>query len=337
MKKYETRIGNDIDTAADFLEKETLVAIPTETVYGLAANAFSEKAIRQLYTVKNRPLSNPLIVHVDRISEVKALVREMPEAAELLLEHFTPGPLTVLLPKNSLVPPIVNAGRPELAIRIPSHPIALELLRRLDFPLAAPSANRFGTISPTQPEHVLKNFDGQIPYILDGGACTVGIESTVVGFDRNGRPMIYRPGAITAAQIEAVAGRVSMTARPSGTPSPGLLPFHYAPSTPLLLVENIDEALRLHEGKRVGVLSFTRSLPQVPQQYQFRLSEDGTLSAAARNLYKALHWLDEAGTELILAERLPDQGLGTVLNERLQKAANYHLLTTNNRERGAVA
>ena len=324
MPLYQTKTGTDIDEAIKHLERGDLVAIPTETVYGLAANAYSEKAVEKIFTVKRRPATNPLIVHVDRIAEVKAIVRDMPETAELLLEHFAPGPITLLLPKNALIPGIVNAGRVDVAIRIPSHPVTLELLRRLDFPLVAPSANLFGTISPTMPEHVLKNFDGQIPYILDGGACEVGIESTVVGFEKDGTPLIFRQGAITAEEIRRVTGKIGARGNQGGA-SPGLLPFHYSPTTPLLLTTGIEAALSRYEHKRVGLLSFSQLYPGLPRHHQFVLSPQRNLAEAARNLYRGLHYLDELQLDVLLAEQLPDTGLGRALNDRLQKASFQYM------------
>lgn len=319
--RYQTVIGNDIDVAISYLEGDALVGLPTETVYGLAANAFSEKAVASVFAVKQRPANNPLIVHVDRIAEVKQLVQEMPEMAEALLEHFAPGPITVLLKKNALLPPNVTAGRFEVAIRIPSHPQTLELLRRIDFPLVMPSANLHTTISPTHPQHVLKNFYGAIPYILDGGPCEVGLESTIVGFDPDGVPVIYRQGAITEEEIRLVTGAVRVKGMPAGVTLPGSAPLHYAPRTRTFLV-SASTAVETAVPHRTGVLSFKNYHPGIPQANQFILSNRGDLREAARNLYRGLHHLDEQNFDLIIAEECPPQGLGRIINERLRRAAH---------------
>jgi L-threonylcarbamoyladenylate synthase len=321
MISNATITGKNIDEAIKHLEQNEVVGIPTETVYGLGANAFSEKAIQKVFAVKKRPYSNPLIVHVDRIAEVKQLVRDVPDTAEALLESFSPGPLTLLLKKNSLISNLVTAGRFEVAIRIPSHPLTLELLRRVDFPLVAPSANLFTTISPTHPTHVVKNFFGKIPYVLDGGACPVGIESTVVGFEKDGTPVIYRQGAISAEEVKLVTGKVRMK-NSSGTGiSPGTHLHHYAPYTPLFLVDKFYP-LKNYSLSRTGVLCFNRFYKDLPLVNQFVLSATGKLEEAARNLYKGLHYLDEQKLDVIVAEVCPDIGIGKAINDRLRRAAH---------------
>jgi L-threonylcarbamoyladenylate synthase len=321
MKEFDTIIGSDAAEAAHWLQQDELVAIPTETVYGLAANAFSPAAIRKVFAVKKRPASNPLIVHTHSVEQIEAWVQHFPETAKKLLQHFSPGPLTVLLPQLPILPSEVNGGRSTVAFRIPAHPLTLSLLQQLSFPLVAPSANLFGTISPTAPAHVLKNFKGVIPYILDGGPCTVGIESTVVGFDEDGRPVIYRQGAITADQIEAVAGSVMLKENAADKPAPGMLPYHYSPQTPLLIARTLPALIHV---ARIGYIRFKNYDPALPAEHQILLSPDGSLEEAARNLYKALHYFDEQSLDLIIAEPLPDEGLGGALNERLQKAAYQH-------------
>lgn len=321
MNQFKTHTGTSIDEAASWLRQGELVAIPTETVYGLAANAFSPVAIEKVFTTKRRPASNPLIVHTNDIQKVRNWVTDLPEAAVKLVSAFSPGPLTVLLPTNGLLPSAVNCGRAEVAFRIPNHPLTLALLGQLDFPLVAPSANLFGTVSPTEPAHVLKNFDGQIPYILDGGPCPVGIESTVVGFDAAGLPVIYRHGAVTAEAIRRVAGSVSEKVKGPDTVAPGMLPYHYSPKTPLRFGEEVDVA-QVPDRNRAGAIRFQSYHALLPVENQFVLSPAGSLEEAAQNLYKALHTLDDLGLQLIYAERLPDEGLGIALNDRLQKAAN---------------
>ena len=194
---YHTTIGKDLDQAKMLLERGELVAIPTETVYGLAANGLSVAAIARIYEAKNRPQFNPLILHVANLEQAQRLVTELPDACKRLMQAFSPGPITYLLPKSSLVPDMVTAGSARVAIRIPAHPMALELLTMLDFPLAAPSANPSGYVSPVSALHVFEGLQGKIPYILDGGNCTVGLESTIVGFEE-GKVVIHRLGGISA-------------------------------------------------------------------------------------------------------------------------------------------
>jgi len=324
-----TLVSSDIVMAARLLQQGQLVAIPTETVYGLAANATDTRAVKEIFRVKQRPAYNPLIVHVTGIDAMRPYVRYIPDAAEALIKAFSPGPITVLLPGNGVLPDVVNNGMPALAFRIPAHPVTHALLEMLPFPLVAPSANIFTTVSPTTPEHVKKNFDGAIPMILDGGDCGVGIESTVVGFNDNGIPVIYRKGTITADQIAAITGEVLENNHTTTLAAPGMLPNHYAPVTSLVL-KNRSE-MNIPEGvdvKQVAVLCFSKLLDNVPQHQQEILSPDASLAEAARNLYKALHRLDEMGLKLILAERLPDTGIGKAINDRLQRAsAGRHIDT----------
>ena len=321
---FQTIIGDDIERAANWLREGELVGLPTETVYGLAANATSEAAVRKVFAVKRRPLHNPLIVHVDRIEKIHPYVTHIPEPARILLRELTPGPLTLLLASNRVLPAVVNNGRRELAFRIPAHPMAQELLSVLDFPLVAPSANAFTGISPTQPAHVRKYFDGQIPYILDGGSCTVGIESTVVGFDREGMPVIYREGACSRETIEALVGpvRAKSVAAEADAPAPGMMSFHYAPVTPLVLTERGADLPKSIDPGRVGLIRLSGYHDALPREQQFLLSPSASPEEAARHLYEALHRLDEMELELIIAEKLPDIGLGRAINDRLQRAAH---------------
>jgi L-threonylcarbamoyladenylate synthase len=321
MKAFETQTGTDIRLAVYYLSNDELVGIPTETVYGLAANAFSETAIAKVFQVKQRPASNPLIVHVAGIEDIRPLVSHVPATAEALLKQFSPGPLTVLLKKNPRLPGSVSGGRAEVAFRIPAHPLTLALLRSTGFPLVAPSANLYTTISPTHPSHVLKNLSGKIPYILDGGSCTVGIESTVVGFDEDETPVIYRHGAVTPAEIKSMTGRVRVNEQPAKVLSPGQARLHYSPKTPLYLTDHF-QPLPGYNLQRTGILCFKTIYPGVPAAHQFVLSTKGDLAEAARNVYKGLHYLDELRLEVLVAEKCPEVGLGNAINDRLTRAAN---------------
>lgn len=234
-------ITSDIDQVADSLQNEEVAAIPTETVYGLAGNIFSEKAIRRIYEVKQRPLFNPLIVHIADVSEMGKVASSIPPLAQALAEKFWPGPLTLLLPKKDTVPDIITAGKDTVALRVPNHPVTLALLQQLPFPLAAPSANPFGSISPTTAEHVTSYFKDEFPFILEGGPCKKGIESTIIGFNEEGA-IIYRYGSLAIEEIESITGPLQEYIRNEENPdAPGMLLRHYAPATKTILSSDIEK------------------------------------------------------------------------------------------------
>jgi len=313
-------ISTNIQIAADILNNEDVVAIPTETVYGLAGNIFSEKAIRRIFEVKQRPFYNPLIVHIHSIDQVEALTEGFNEKARKLAETFWPGPLTLVLKKKEVVPDLVTAGKPTVAIRMPNHPATLDLLSKLSFPLAAPSANPFNRISPTKALHVAKYFEDRIKMILDGGDCEKGIESTIVGFE-NGEAIVYRFGSIALEDLEFAIGKVKVKNKEGVEPNaPGMLPKHYAPRTESYLVENLEQFLLNHQGKKIGVLKFTGEVSELNIEQLEVLSLKGDLSEAASNLFQALHTLDQSNLDLIVAERFPDRGLGKTINDRLERA-----------------
>ena len=238
-----TILSNDISQAASFLSKEDVVAIPTETVYGLAGNIFSEKAIKKIFKVKQRPLFNPLIVHLHSIDQVEEIALEFPKKAKLLAENFWPGPLTLILKKKAIVPDLITAGKDTVAIRIPNHPITLSLLQQLPFPIAAPSANPFNRISPTRSSHVEGYFKNIIPMILEGGECNRGIESTIVGFE-NEEAVVYRLGSLALKDLEKVIGEVEVRNKKEHSPNaPGMLAKHYAPRTKTYLVDDAEKFL----------------------------------------------------------------------------------------------
>ena len=314
-------IGKDIKIAADYLQKGQLVAIPTETVYGLAANAFDMAAVLAIFEAKNRPTFNPLIVHCADITQIERFVTYFSPNAKKLAAAFMPGPLTLLLPKKANIHDLITAGSEKVAIRIPNHPLTLELLSQIDFPLTAPSANPFGYISPTSTSHVVAQLGEKIPYILEGGECTVGIESTIVGFDDKDSVLIYRLGGLSVEEIEKVVGKVSILPHSDNKPAtPGRLLSHYAPKTPFYL-GNIAELWEKYADKKVGILAFSDFYDKVPLHNQLILSEQGSLSEAARNLFAALRKLDELEVEVILAEFVPNEGLGRAVNDRLKRAA----------------
>jgi len=313
----DTQIGTDIGHAAELLRRAGIVGIPTETVYGLAGNALDEDAVLSIFKAKNRPFFDPLIVHTYDIAEISRYVTAIPHRLWPLMEVFMPGPLTVLLPRRDLIPDLVTAGMERAAFRIPAHPVALELLRSLDFPLAAPSANPFGYISPTSARHVLAQLGGAIPYILDGGECTVGIESTIVGMEGE-TLVVYRLGGLAIEQIEAQIGHVKVrdhsSARPSG---PGMLESHYAPHK-RMIVGDIDQLLKEHTGQKIAVLSFYKKYGDGPH---YILSAERDADMAAKRLYAGMRELDATDADLIIAESLPEGGLGRAVNDRLKRAA----------------
>lgn len=291
--------------AARYLKEGQLVAIPTETVYGLAANAFDDEAVKKVFQAKNRPYSDPLIVHCHSLEAVRELVSEFPPGAEELALAFWPGPLTLLLPKSDKISSLITAGQNRVAIRIPNHPLTLELLASLPFPVVAPSANPFGYVSPTTAAHVAAQLQDEVAYILDGGPCEIGIESTIVGFEE-GLAKIYRHGGIPAEKITLECG--------FSYQGPGMLKSHYAPRKKVLLG---DIPTLLTKYPQAAILSFTKSYPG----HSLVLSPSGSLDEAAHNLFAALRTLDEAPCDLIIAEELPMQGLGRGINDRLRKAA----------------
>lgn len=314
-------ISKDIQKAITILTNNNLVAIPTETVYGLAGNIFSEKAIKNIFKTKKRPLFNPLIVHIASIDNLQDIVSEIPEKAAMLAKAFWPGSMTLVLKKNPIIPDIITAGKDTVAVRIPNHPVTLELLQKLPFPLAAPSANPFNNISPTKPEHVEGYFKNDIQQVLDGGACKNGIESTIIGFENN-EPIIYRLGALSIEKIEAVIGKIAIKNTKEENPeAPGMLHKHYSPLTKTILTTNIPNEVSKHPTKKIGLLSFNTSYKEKAIVTEIILSKLGNLEEAATNLYDALHQLDSLNLDVIIVEKLPEIGLGKSINDRLKRAS----------------
>lgn len=316
MMAIETKIGTDIKYSVQLLTKGKLVAIPTETVYGLAANAFDKLAVARIFEAKQRPKFDPLIVHIANIAQVNELALRFPEKAKKLVKKFWPGPLTLILPKSDKIPEIVSAGLNTVGIRMPAHPLTLELLQQLDFPLAAPSANPFGYISPTSAQHVFHQLQGKIEYILDGGPCEVGVESTIVSFAER-QPTVLRMGGISIEEIENEIGKVAVNTKSESNPTaPGMLLSHYAPATKFILGDIQQEILK-QQPKNYAVLGFQTTYGHAGKV----LSKTGNLAEAAHNLFSHLRDLDRAGYEIIFAEELPEKGLGRAINDRLRRAA----------------
>ena len=311
-------IGRDIHQAKAFLEQGNVVGIPTETVYGLAGNAFDIEAVTKIFVVKNRPTFDPLIVHTNSIERLSEFVQFIPEKALLLAQKFMPGPLTMLLPKHSSIPDLVTSGLDTVAVRIPNHPLTLELLRSLAFPLAAPSANPFGYISPTSAQHVAKLLGEKIPFILDGGECEIGLESTIVGFE-NEKVIIYRKGGLAIEDIEKIVGKVRVNSHSSSNPkAPGMLKSHYSPRRDLLIYqgENLGNNL-----DKVGYLAFQQYNSEIPRENQLILSESGDYKEAAKHLFAYMRKLDNMNIDRIYVELLPEKDLGRAINDRLKRAA----------------
>ena len=314
-------IGTGIRAAKQYLEQGNVVGIPTETVYGLAGNALNPDAVLEIFRVKNRPAFDPLIVHTDSLDKLTRYVRDVPETARKLAETFWPGPLTLLLPKLDIIPDLVTSGLATVAIRIPNHPLTLSLLRLLDFPLAAPSANPFGYISPTTAQHVADQLGDRIPYVLDGGPCGVGIESTIIGFPDGKLPTVYRLGGMALEQIEAVIGPVAVQQHSTSNPqAPGMLSSHYAPRKPFILLKT-GESIPPHPHVRAGALAFREPFGGIAGEHQRVLSPTGDLTEAAKNLFAHLRALDTMDVDVIYAEPLPNHGLGLAMNDRLKRAA----------------
>jgi L-threonylcarbamoyladenylate synthase len=326
-----------LDHAAEILRNGGLVALPTETVYGLGANALSSAAVESIFAAKKRPAWDPVIVHICDEAMLDGLVMEMPETARRLMKAFWPGPLTLLLPRTAAVPDAVTAGRPLMGVRMPAHPVALELIRRAGVPVAAPSANLFGHTSPTTAAHVLEDLDGRIDAVLDAGPTVHGVESTVL--DPCQSPMvIYRPGAVTSVQIRDTAGAVEVfrgggelleTPR-EALPSPGVGLRHYAPRARLVLVEapleelgaRLAEAGLAHARERVGVmLPAEIALPvELASARVFAWGRWSAPKELARELYAGLRTLDGAGCAVILCPLPPAEGIGAAIRDRLGKA-----------------
>jgi len=313
-------ISTDISKAIELLNNEELVAIPTETVYGLAGNIYSEKAIKLIFNTKKRPSFNPLIVHIASKDRLSDIVTHIPEKAKLLADAFWPGPITLVLPKQKSIPNIITSNKSTVAVRVPNHPKTLELLKQLDFPLAAPSANPFSNISPTKPEHVENYFRNDIKLVLDGGPCTSGIESTIIGFE-NDEPIIYRLGSIPIEEIETIVGKIKVKNKKEVSPdAPGMLERHYAPKTTTVLTDNVIETLKQNKNKRIGLITFCTQTENIQVTSEFILSVNCDMNEAASKLYDALHYMDNKNLDIIIAEQFPDHGLGKSINDRLLRA-----------------
>jgi L-threonylcarbamoyladenylate synthase len=321
-EQFREMITKDLRLAIDLLIDGKLVAIPTETVYGLAANAFNELAVAKIYQAKNRPQFNPLILHSNSLARFKSWGIELPKEAIRLAEKFSPGPITFVVPKSNLIPDLVTAGHNSVAIRIPNHPLTLALLSELSFPVAAPSANKSGSISPTQATDVEEQFRNDIAAVLDGGPCNIGLESTIISFMEN-HPKLLRLGGLSLEEIEEVLGKSldrTNLINNDNPEAPGMLSRHYAPTTPLYLGES---SALLTEAKysEMVYIGFNQSHNHIPLGNQILLSKTGDYAEAAKNLFGALRQADKMQQKLIIANLLPEENLGRAINDRLRRAA----------------
>jgi len=314
-------ITSNISIAVNALNQGELVAIPTETVYGLAGSAFNEQAIQKIFQLKNRPTCNPLILHTHCISEVSKFVKEIPPNAMKLAEAFWPGPLTLLLPKKSIIPHSVTSGSHLVAVRIPNHTVTLSLLKQLEFPLVAPSANPYTRISPTNSKMVYDYFGDALPCILEGDICSKGIESTIVGFHENA-PVIYRQGAISVDAIEFIAGKSKvLVTKTEKVTTPGMSPMHYAPRTRFQIVDSISNFIVQNPTLHIGVLILGKLEINQPNTTLIHLSITADLEEASANLYKSMYDLDGMNLDCIIIEKFPEIGIGKSLNDRIHRAS----------------
>lgn len=308
-----------VESVADLLKNGGLVALPTETVYGLGANALDPVAVAKIFAAKERPFFDPLIVHIADLDWLPRVASRFPPIAKKLAERFWPGPMTLVLPKSDVVPDLVTSGMPTVGIRIPDHDLTRQAIRLANVPVAAPSANLFGRLSPTTAEHVREQLGGRIDSLLDGGPCRVGVESTILRVD-DSRVTLLRPGGVPIEEIELVVGapierEQSTTEKPA---APGMLESHYAPRTPLTVGQQLPS---IAPWPRSGLLAFETPPDATPYERVEVLSPDGNLVTAAAQFFQALHRLDAANLDGIFAVAFPDRGLGRALNDRLKRAA----------------
>lgn len=322
-----------LQVVAEWLKRDEVIAFPTETVYGLGANALSTKAIKKIYQAKGRPSDNPLIVHISSVDMLDNLVREIPKTAEKLMKVFWPGPLTIIFPRKKSVPDCVAGGLDTVGVRMPDHCIARALIQEAGVPIAAPSANLSGKPSPTTVKHVIEDLNGRIPIIVDGGNTEVGVESTVIDCSVD-IPVILRPGQITKEAIEAVLN-MSVDCSEDEEPSsqtkpkaPGMKYRHYAPKSPVKLVDNQLDVLQQEiqkqkvQGKRVGILSTEEICKEIEDgTYKFSLGQAHDLSAISKKLYEGLRSFDDEQVDIILATIVEEKGIGKAIMNRLRKAS----------------
>ncbi len=312
--------AENIDLCVNLLRDGAVLGVPTETVYGLAGNALKEESVRKIFEVKGRPLLDPLIVHFSSIKQAEAHV-EFNERARALADQFWPGALTLVLRKKNTISDLVTAGLPSVAVRVPGHPIFRNLLERLEFPLAAPSANPFGYVSPTLAEHVAATLGDRVFAVLDGGACEHGVESTIADLRNPNEPMILRPGPLSAEQLgmQNVEMELKQPSNKTAQPAPGMLSLHYSPNTPITLLRHGEKPSCVQKSE--AVLYNTKPAADKLAENTFWLSESGDLTEIAHNLFMLIQKLDVRGYTQLLVERTEDVDIGIAVNDRLSRAA----------------
>ena len=335
-----------INRAASLLKAGQVVVFPTETVYGLGGDAMQIQALERIFAAKERPYSDPLIVHIADEDALEQLVTDIPSQAKMLARAFWPGPLTLILPASSRVPTLVTAGLTTVAVRMPRHPVALALIRAVGSPIAAPSANRFMHTSPTTAQHALADLDGRVPLILDGGPCEVGVESTVLDLCSS-VPTILRPGGVSLETLQQIVPEVTyrnkgiVNEEHKAQTAPGQLLTHYAPSVPTFLFEGSTTSMyramlaevhrRQAQGERVGVLIAEEDIVAFAESGAriYTLGSSNAPEQIASHLYAGLRTLEDAGVQSILCRSFPEQGLGLAIRDRLHKAAGSKVITVN--------
>lgn len=318
MKNRVNIIGKDIAHAAELLLSGQVIGMPTETVYGLAGIATDERAVTDIFRIKNRPHFDPLICHLHSIDQVSDYTGEIHPKLQSVMERHMPGPVTVLLDRLPIIPDLITSGLPRVAIRLPEHPVARELLKAVNRPLAAPSANPFGYISPTTAQHVVDQLGDKIPYVLDGDSCDVGVESTIVGVEDD-HLVVYRKGGLPIESLYSIDPDLIVNSHSDSNPSaPGMLKSHYAPRKKVLIIKDIGQI----DWTRSGFISFDTITSSIPEQYQRALSMSGDYSQAARGLFRAMRELDAIDDiDTIYVDLLPEEDLGRAINDRLRRAA----------------
>ena len=319
MRNLLPATEENVRRAAEVIRRGGLVAFPTETVYGLGADALNPEAVARIFEVKGRPKFDPLIVHIADLEDVRRLAEEVPEEARTLMERFWPGPLTLVLPKRDTVPPITTAGLPTVAIRMPSHPVALKLIGYAGTPVAAPSANPFGYVSPTTARQVAETLGDRVDVILDAGRTPIGVESTIV-MPVGGEVFLLRPGGLPVEEIEEVLGKKVKPYEGDGVMAPGTLKRHYSPRTPLIILRDWSDYYRLRARYGRSLLLLPRPLYGLDGEVRF-LSERGDLREVAANLFSTLYEIDRMGYEVVFVMPVPEVGLGRAIMNRLRKAA----------------
>jgi len=330
-----TKLAINIEEAALLLRNKKIVAFPTETVYGLGADATSDEAVSAIFAAKGRPSDNPLIVHIGSIEQLSQVVSEVPDAAKTLIDAFWPGSLTIVLPKQAGLSDLVTAGLSTVGVRMPSHPVTLELLKKVNLPIAAPSANVSGKPSPTTAQHVADDLDGKIAGIVDGGETQIGLESTVIDCTAK-VPVILRPGGVTKEEIEAVIGKVYVYQAPNSAQprprSPGMKYKHYAPAAPMTIVKGDDEFFRQvinearSKGKKAGILVSEENAPKFNADVVITCGTRSDFSSVAKRLYDALREFDKYDIDVIYCESFEESGLGEAIMNRLLKASSHRVV-----------